>query len=112
MEQKIDFFSNFLNKINNNLSKRHLKPIFSIRNNSKYNGEFNNISSNSSIINVKRFKTPLNSISLNNNKNKNISINIDTENERYKNKENSPNIFNKKYETKNTLIQNESKSNE
>ena len=112
MEQKIDFFSNFLNKINNNLSKRHLKPIFSIRNNSKYNGEFINISSNSSIINVKRFKTPLNSISLNNNKNKNISINIDTENERYKNKENSPNIFNKKYETKNTLIQNESKSNE
>lgn len=47
--------SDFLNKINTNLSKRHLKPIFLIRNDN--NNENKNIPLNTSIINVKRFKT-------------------------------------------------------
>ena len=115
MEQKVDFFSNFLNKINNNLSKRHLKPIFSIRNTSSRNTEFKNSSANESMINVKRFKSPINSFSIqNNNNNSKVSIqidNIDVGNERYKPKKknikdlnNKFDLSNKSTETKNTLI--------
>ena len=56
-EQKIKYIGNFLNKINNNLSKRRLKPIFSIR---RRDGQKDTIPTNSiSMINVKRFKSPI-----------------------------------------------------
>ena len=56
-EQKIKYIGNFLNKINNNLSKRRLKPIFSIR---RRDGQKDAIPTNStSMINVKRFKSPI-----------------------------------------------------
>ena len=122
MEQKVEFFGHFLNKINTNLSKRHLKPIFSIRNNN--NNEYKNISSNSSMINVKRFQTPLNSIISNNLKNinnNNINNIIKDNNERYQlrsNKKSMNNLVsnydlsNKSTETKNTVLQSESKINE
>jgi hypothetical protein len=109
-EQKINFVSDFLKKMNNNLEKRHLKPIFSIRDK---NIEFKKISSNSSsMINIRRFKTPLNPI-INNNI---INNNIENENinERYelKNKNEKDEISNKSTETKNTLFPNESKIND
>ena len=122
MEQKVEFFGHFLNKINTNLSRRHLKPIFSIRNNN--NNEYKNISSNSSMINVKRFQTPLNSIISNNLKNinnNNINNIIKDNNERYQlrsNKKSMNNLVsnydlsNKSTETKNTVLQSESKINE
>ena len=51
------YIYNILNKINNNLSKRRLKPIFSIR---RRDGQKDQISTNSSsMINVKRFKSPI-----------------------------------------------------
>ena len=118
VEQKVKFFGDFLNKINNNLSKRHLKPIFSIRNSSNINNESKNISANASLINIKRYKTPLHSIISNN---KNINLNINNENsnnERYiiKNNRNNSKMkyeqSNKSTETKNTLFPNESKVNE
>ena len=72
-EQKINFVSDFLKKMNNNLEKRHLKPIFSIRDK---NIEFKNKSSNSSsMINIRRFKTPLNPII-----NNSVINNIENEN--------------------------------
>ena len=109
-EQKINFVSDFLKKMNNNLEKRHLKPIFSIRDK---NIEFKNISSNSSsMINIRRFKTPFNPI-INNSI---INNNIENENinERYelKNKNEKDEISNKSTETKNTLFPNESKIND
>ena len=114
IEQKINFFGDFLNKINNNLEKRHLKPIFSIKtkNNST---EFKNISANASMVNVRRFKSPLNYILL---KNQNINYtndNIDNTIERYqikneiKLRNNKYDLSNKSTETKNTLMPNESK---
>ena len=119
IEQKVKFFGDFLNKINNNLSKRHLNPIFSIRNNSNIN-DSKNISGNASMVNIRRFKTSLNPI-IPNNKNINIDINNDNSNnlnERYHIKNNnkrSINKFdqsNKSTETRNTLFPNESKINE
>lgn len=132
-EQKISFFSDFLNKINNNLTKRHLKPIFSVRR--IENDEFKNISTNSSMINVKRFKTPLNKIIHNNKNINNISdinniknnininnisninkhINIDNINERYKTKNennNNYNMSNNSTETKNTILSNDNYAKE
>ena len=56
-EQKIKYIGNLLNKINYNLTKRRLKPIFSIK---RRTGDIGKISTNStSMINVKRFKSPL-----------------------------------------------------
>ena len=108
-EQKINFVSDFLKKMNNNLEKRHLKPIFSIRDK---NIEFKNKSSNSSsMINIRRFKTPLNPII-----NNSIINNIENENinGRYelKNIKEKDEISNKSTETKNTLFPNESKIND
>jgi len=108
-EQKINFVSDFLKKMNNNLEKRHLKPIFSIRDK---NIEFKNKSSNSSsMINIRRFKTPLNPII-----NNSIINNIGNENinGRYelKNIKEKDEISNKSTETKNTLFPNESKIND
>jgi len=56
-EQKVNYISNFLNKINNNLSKRRLKPIFSIR--SRISLDPHKPISSSSMINVKRFKSTI-----------------------------------------------------
>ena len=109
-EQKINFVSDFLKKMNNNLEKRHLKPIFSIRDK---NIELKNISSNSSsMINIRRFKTPLNPIinnSIINNNIENENINVRYE---LKNKKEKDEISNKSTETKNTLFPNESKIND
>ena len=115
MEQKVQFFSDFLNKINTNLSRRHLKPIFSIRNDN--NNKFNNISVNSTMINVQRFKTPLNSIiynNINNINDINDNNNIKKKNERYQIKNirksiSNYDLSNKSTETKNTVFQSESK---
>ena len=88
-EQKVNYISNFMNKINTNLSRRRLKPIFSIR-----RREENNPTSLNSMINVKRFKsTVLNQIifkpnnksminfdnETNNKNNNNTNINNDNE---------------------------------
>ena len=71
-EQKVKFIGHFLNKINNNLCKRRLKPIFSIR---RRVGESENISSSASMINVKRFKsTALNQIIFKGNNNSMINL--------------------------------------
>ena len=128
VEQKMNYFSYFLKKINNNMSKRHLKPIFSVRG----KDVFKNLSVNSSNINVKRYKTPLlkmdeireeinddisNSINFNANMS-NVSCNVieikkinnnnnENKNRRYRLK----NYFNHKSstnnETKNTVCSNE-----
>ena len=112
-EQKINFVSDFLKKMNNNLEKRHLKPIFSIRDK---NIEFKNISSNSSsMINIRRFKTPLNPIinnkivnRINNIENENINERYELKNNNRDNKNEKDEISNKSTETKNTLFPNES----
>ena len=136
-EQKIKYIGNLLNKINDNLCKRRLKPIFSIKRRPLENGK---ISTNStSMINVKRFKSPIlnkiifknNSISMinlenedeNKSNNNNFSedkednINIEEEKENInkiekgikKNKISKFDLSYKSTETKNTLFQNESK---
>ena len=69
-DQKVNYISNFLNKINNNLSKRRLKPIFSIR--SRVSLDPHKPEDTLSMINIKRFKsTILNQIIL---KEKNSSV--------------------------------------
>ena len=143
-EQKVNYISRFLKKINNNLSKRRLKPIFSIR---PRVGEKTSIIPNNStsMINVKRFKSPIlnqiifknknnsmiNSLEKDDN-NKMISTHQSDEKEEIEeydedkdeeketvkeigsvnnNQINKFDISYKSTETKNTLIQNESKVN-
>ena len=136
-EQKVKYIGNFLNKINNNLSKRRLKPIFSIRR--RVEDNLQTTSNLTSMINVKRFKSPiLNQIILKNKTNSMINhgqidenkyttsnlisddngdIDKDEEKENInemdtdikKNKITKFYLSNKSTETKNTLIPNESK---
>ena len=135
-EQKVKYIGNFLNKINNNLYKRRLKPIFSIRKRAEDNAPI--ATNSSSMINVKRFKSPiLNQIILKNKTNSminfgqidenkfnntNLSDNSDENdkdeekenvndfiNDSKKNKISKFDLSNKSTETKNTLFQNESK---
>ena len=113
-EHKINFVSDFLKKMNNNLEKRHLKPIFSIRDK---NIEYKNPSSNSSsMINIRRFKTPLNpiinnSIKINNIEKENINERYELKNNSRNNKKEREEISYKSTETKNTLFPNESNIN-
>ena len=143
-EQKIKYISNLLNKVNNNLTKRRLKPIFSIRSRFRENNSIK--TSSSSMINVKRFKSPiLNQIIFKNKENGMIDFDqgndnifnntnlsdineqksdideydIDKDEEKEninnldksdkKNKISKFDISYKSTETKNTLLQNESK---
>ena len=135
-EQKVKYIGNFLNKINNNLYKRRLKPIFSIRKRAEDNAPI--ATNSSSMINVKRFKSPiLNQIILKNKTNSminfgqidenkfnntNLTDNSDENdkdeekenvndfiNDSKKNKISKFDLSNKSTETKNTLFQNESK---
>ena len=84
-DQKVNYISNFLNKINNNLSKRRLKPIFSIR--SRVSLEPQKPADTLSMVNIKRFKsTILNQIILKEKNNNEINIPKEDENKLNKSK--------------------------
>ena len=84
-DQKVNYISNFLNKINNNLSKRRLKPIFSIR--SRVSLDPQKPVDTLSMINIKRFKsTILNQIILKEKNNNEINIPKEDENKLNKSK--------------------------
>ena len=71
-EQKVKYIGHFLNKINNNLCKRRLKPIFSIR---RRIGDEESGGTDTSMINVKRFKSSvLNQIIFRNKNNTMINL--------------------------------------
>ena len=99
-EQKVNYISNFLNKINNNLAKRRLKPIFSLRRRDEKSTPLLN-----SMINVKRFKsTVLNQIIFK--PNNNSMINLENEDNKNINNKNEA-IINNENEEKNELNENE-----
>ena len=134
-EQKVNYISNFLNKINNNLSKRRLKPIFSIRSRASFAPH--KPATSSSMINVKRFKsTILNQIIFKDKNNNAVNIaqidenkfnktnktidkdekedkddidDISNDDKNNKNKINKYDLSYKTTETKNTFVQNDSK---
>ena len=84
-DQKVNYISNFLNKINNNLSKRRLKPIFSIR--SRVSLDPQKPADTLSMVNIKRFKsTILNQIILKEKNNNEINIPKEDENKLNKSK--------------------------
>ena len=93
-EQKVNYISNFLNKINNNLAKRRLKPIFSLRRRDEKSTPLLN-----SMINVKRFKsTVLNQIIFK--PNNNSMINLENKDNKNINNKNEAIIDNENEEKK------------